>query len=125
MDNDQSQMVKPPNPDGRGGFGDNPQNINRNGRPKGLSWAQLLEEVGEEESPSSGTAFKEIVARRLYMLAMGGNIQAMKLIFDRTEGPPKQMILLERQEEISQWKEKIKNLMDEVIHAKEPEEEFS
>ena len=76
---------------GRGGFGDHPENINHNGRPKkGSAWADILREVVEQVAPDSGgKTVKELIALRLVKECLNGNIRAMKELFNRTEGLPK------------------------------------
>jgi len=75
------------------GFQLNPQNINRNGRPpKNWSWAELLEKVGDELAPGEevgGKTFKELVSKRLWLECVAGNINAIKELFNRTEGLPR------------------------------------
>ena len=71
------------------GFQLHPENINRNGRPpKGLAWAEILEEVGNEIDPKTGKPFKELVSRKLWIKAVAGDINAAREIMDRMEGRP-------------------------------------
>ena len=84
---------KLPNPTGKGGFGDNPENINRKGRPpRGWSWAELLEDVGEEIEEKTGKKFKHLVSKRLWIECVNGNVGAIKELMNRMEGLPKQSL---------------------------------
>lgn len=70
---------------------------NPNGRPKrDWTWKDLLEEVAEEYAMSKhGTSrhqFKKLVAKRLYTLAVGGNVHAIKDLMNRMDGMPQQDI---------------------------------
>lgn len=92
----QAQPVKqvdnklPPNPTGKGGFQDHPELINKNGRPpKDWSWAELLEDVGEQVEEKTGKKFKELVSQRIWIEAVGGNMLAIKELFNRMEGFPR------------------------------------
>lgn len=66
-------------------------NINRKGRPsKGWAWTELLEEVGEQVEEKSGKKFKELVSKKLWEECAKGNIPAIRELFNRMEGMPKQ-----------------------------------
>lgn len=81
---------KQPHPSAKGGFQDNPQNINKKGRPpRGWSWAEILEEVAEQVEPKSGKKFKELVSKRIWVKAVNGDMSAMKEIMNRMDGFPK------------------------------------
>lgn len=94
------------------GFQLNPQNINRNGRPKrNWTWAGLLEEVAEEESPTeSKIKWKRAVAKKLYLEAVKGNIHAIRALMDRMDGMPNQK--LEHEGEVD---------LNHIIHIYKPE----
>ena len=81
------------NPEGKGGFGDNPDNINTEGRAKGWTWREMLEGIALEIAPievdGKSVTFKEAVGQRLWLEAMNGNIAAMKELFTRMEGLPR------------------------------------
>jgi hypothetical protein len=67
------------------------QSGNPGGRPKKeWTWSKLLEKIGEEEEPKSGKKFKELVSRRLWVECVNGNMPAIKELFNRMEGMPKQ-----------------------------------
>lgn len=89
---DTSDPIKPVDnrrPDGT--FG--PGNIaNPNGRPKrGWTWADLLEDAAEEvltAKDGQQISAKKAIAKRLLMMAVEGDRQAIKDIMDRTDGYP-------------------------------------
>ena len=96
MTNDSKTTEKQPNPSAEGGFQDNPQNINRKGRPPaGESWADILRQIGEEIHPKTGKPFKEAVSRKIWSKAVGGDVQSMKEIMNRMDGMPKQQSEIE------------------------------
>ena len=76
----------------------NPQNQfppgvsgNPNGRPKReWTWSGLLEEIGERVEPKSQRQFKELVGMKLWIKAANGDTLAIKEIFNRMDGMPKQ-----------------------------------
>ncbi len=71
------------------GFASHPENINRNGRPtKGNAWAEIFEAVGNEIDDRTGKPFKELVSRKMWAKAVGGDINAAREIMDRMEGKP-------------------------------------
>lgn len=80
-------------------FTKNDPNINRNGRPpKDQSWAEITRTIAGGPIPetlkaATGTAqsLREAVVLKLYEMALGGDLQAIKLIQERSEGRPKQM----------------------------------
>lgn len=80
-----------PNPP-TAGFNENPQNINRDGRPK-REWtvAGLIEQAMEQED-ETGVPYKKAVYDKLVLLAKNGDIQAVKEINQRLDGMPKQTI---------------------------------
>ncbi len=81
------------NPKGNGGFGDNPANINTEGRTKGWTWREMLEGIALEIAPievdGKSVTFKEAVGNRLWLEAINGNVAAMKELFTRMEGLPR------------------------------------
>jgi len=78
------------------GFDKNPQNINRNGRPKKTeSFTYILWDVlGEPEVSFKGKKItgKEAVARKALELALKGDMTAIKYIMDRIDGTPTQAV---------------------------------
>ena len=78
------------------GFDKNPQNINRNGRPrKENAMTKILADVlDEEEITYKGKKItgREAVARKALELAMQGDVTALKYIYDRIDGSPRQSI---------------------------------
>lgn len=72
------------------------QSGNPGGRPKkDWTWAKLLEKVGNEKEAKSGKKFKELVSRRLWVECVNGNITAIRELFNRMEGMPKQQTELQ------------------------------
>ncbi len=79
--------LKLPNSDGRGGFNDNPQNINQNGRPQVTTLARLMEKTSQELGDVDDYTLKYTVGKKLYELAINnGDIHVMRIIFDATMG---------------------------------------
>lgn len=67
------------NPEGKGGFGDNPQHINAGGRPKGDSITDVLR----------NTIDKQALVDKLIEIAMDkGDMVAIKYAIDRMDGKP-------------------------------------
>lgn len=65
---------------------------NPNGRPKReWTWAGLIEDAMDEED-ETGVPYKLIVTRRLRQMAKNGDITAIKEVFNRTDGMPKQAV---------------------------------
>jgi len=88
-------MGTPGNKTGKGGFGENPQNINRNGAPPGarLNLTNILKEKLEEVPEGQKESYKNLFIRRLLKKAMVDNdFQAMKLIINYVDGMPTQKI---------------------------------
>jgi hypothetical protein len=89
------------NPEGKGGFGDNPGNINTNGRPKdGVSITSLLRNKAdvlvEVSNKNTGEKKKmarnEAIAELMWVQALQGNWKAIHEILDRLEGKPVQPV---------------------------------
>lgn len=81
-------------PDGTFGPGNN---ANPHGRPKrDWTWRELLEEVAEEEAEmknklgivTSRQQYKKLIAKKLFKMAVTGNILAIKEIMNRMDGAP-------------------------------------
>lgn len=65
---------------------------NPNGRPKrDWTWASLMEKAAEEAA-ETGKTQKEILVEKAYELARGGDVVAMKEIFNRMDGMPTQKV---------------------------------
>ena len=101
---------------GKGGFKDNPDNINKEGRPRGTtSIPDLLKRIGEESVPEElkellekqfdsvdvdDMTMQEAVLRSTYMYAVSGKPWAVQFIADRTEGKPAMTMSIETHEPI-------------------------
>ena len=74
---------------GKGGFGDNPQNINRGGRPKdpfsGIIEAKLQEARGDKTRA-------EAICEQIVAAAEGGERWAIEYLYDRFAGKPRQSL---------------------------------
>lgn len=105
------------NSNGVGGFGENGENINRNGRPRsGTTWREILAEVGETAvSQSHGKSFKEAVAVRLWEEALKGNINAMKVLFERMDGLPKSVVPNDSEDALSAQVERLESTIDALL----------
>lgn len=80
------------------GFDKNPQNINRNGRPKkNEALTDLLKEYGDRELGGKKRTAKEKLVVKLWQLAITGDLTAIKYIFDRIDGKPPTTIEIERE----------------------------
>lgn len=91
-DNNNSKTIDNNSGGGRG-FASHPENINRKGRPpRGWTWVDLLEEVGEEVEEKTGKKYKHLVSKRLWVECANGNISAIKELMNRTDGLPKQVL---------------------------------
>lgn len=91
--------MEAPNKTGKGGFGDNPQNINKAGRPKlGQAITPFLRSEGdvEEEVSIHGELKKlprkQILAMRIWKEALAGDYNFIKLIVNYVDGMPIQQI---------------------------------
>ena len=82
-----------PNPP-TAGFNSNPQNINKDGRPK-RDWtvAGLIEQAMEEED-ETGVPYKKAVYNKLVSLAKNGDVMAIKEVNNRLDGMPSQSVVL-------------------------------
>ena len=75
------------NATGKGGFGDNPQNINMAGKPKGIQQIpDILRKIGEEEGTQDGKTKLDVIMYKVYQYALEGKPWAVQFIADRTEG---------------------------------------
>lgn len=89
------------NPEGKGGFGDNPDHININGRPPdGISITSLLrgkaEELVEITNKNTGEKRKlkrnDAIAELIWTHALQGNWKAIRELLDRVDGKVTQPI---------------------------------
>jgi len=113
---------KLPNPEGKGGFADNPQNINRNGRPpKGSAWSEVLEMIGETVEEKSGKTFKELVGLKIWQLCIAGNVSAIRELFNRMEGLPR--IKLEHSGKVETGVQDLVERVDKIFGFEEDDKE--
>ncbi len=76
---------------------------NPSGRQKLTRLTDALREQVSEELPNAPErTIAEAIARKLIKLALDGDIAAIREVFDRTEGKPKQAIDLDLQ--VSDWR---------------------
>ena len=78
------------------GFEKRPQDINRKGRPpKEYCLTDILKEQGnikDVETSSGKISRKQAIARKLWAMAMEGDVTALKYLYDRVDGRPKETI---------------------------------
>ncbi len=112
----------PPNPEGKGGFQDHPELINKNGRPpKGSAWSEVLEEIGETIEPKSGKSFKELVGMKIWQLCISGNVSAIRELFNRMEGLPR--IKLEHSGRVETGVQDLVERVDKLFGLQEDDKE--
>ena len=71
------------------------QSGNPAGRPKNVLTGALRRKLEEVESGELGTRTNaEALADKLFDLALSGNVEALKICFDRLEGRPRQTVSL-------------------------------
>lgn len=91
----ESTQVPAINPDKKiiGFNGINPEDINKNGRPKkNLSMVEMLKQELIKVDPKLKIKYKRIIAKQLVILASNGNTKALREVFDRVDGRPKQSV---------------------------------
>lgn len=111
------------NPEGKGGFQDNPHLINKEGRPpRGWSWKEVLEDIANQIAPmeieGKKVTFREAVGNRLWLEAMSGNVQAIKELFTRMDGLPR--VSVEHSGSVDTGSDKVAELLQlmyEKTHA--------
>jgi hypothetical protein len=82
---------------------------NPNGRPKRTALTDSLRAQLQEEMPNAdGKTIADALARKLLSLALGGDLQAISLVFDRTEG--KAPISLDVTAHTADWREEVERL---------------
>lgn len=75
-------------PRAKGGFRDNPQNINRKGRPpKGYSITEMMREMLDSK-PEVKEAIGKVIAKK----ALEGDLTAIKTLWQYMDGMPQQRI---------------------------------
>lgn len=102
---EQDKIIKGNNPNGIGGFGDNPENINPGGRPKNIQrvgyWLQFFKDMTFDEL---NAYVKERTLNEMYVAELLAYEQVLKSresfkmykdMIDRTEGRAPQKIDLE------------------------------
>jgi hypothetical protein len=114
------------------GFQVNPENINRNGRPKGTGWKQTLNrlldgshihiEITNENGrktvidrrvDENSESLRQSIAAGIIVKALSGDLRASQIIMDRIEGKPAQKIdIVETKDELS---EKLQKYIDTVV----------
>jgi hypothetical protein len=62
------------------------------GRPKGVKGLLVHLRKQLEEAPKGGASAEEVIVQKLVQLAKAGDLAAIKLCFDRTEGLPRQQV---------------------------------
>jgi len=104
MDNEQTttipvappELMPPiitPEPKKETGFVLNPEGINKAGRPKkNLSMVELLKQELGKVDPNLKIKYKRIIAKQLVIQASNGNTKALREVFDRVDGRPKQSV---------------------------------
>ena len=75
------------------GFNKNPQNINREGRPKGISITEMVKEALEGKDKQTGKLWKDLLIDKIFKKAIRNGDQIMlKAIWSYIDGMPKQKI---------------------------------
>lgn len=77
-----------PNPTGKGGFGDNPENINKGGRPKNeVSITYYIRQFLAESEPGHEKSRAQELAEKIVLMAYTKeNVSIIKELLDRIEG---------------------------------------
>src|SRR3990167_6448873 len=78
---EQEKTSSPPNPEGKGGFKEHPENINYGGRPKTKILTGALLQFLEEIDPQTGNPRFVDLAKKLGLMAYKGDIHAMALLY--------------------------------------------
>lgn len=88
-------------------------NANPFGRPKrDWTWKDLLEDVAEEEAElrnklgvvTARQQFKKLIAKKLFKMAVGGDMQAIKEIMNRMDGPASSLLDPDEPQEPGKYK---------------------
>jgi len=82
-----------------GTFSKNDSRINKKGRPKKgesltefLNWALDQKKTIKVKGEEKIVLLRQILAERLIEFALKGNVQAMKYVYDRIDGKPKESV---------------------------------
>lgn len=98
------------------------QSGNPSGRPKNVLTKALRKKLNELESDAPGSRTRaEVLMDKLYSMAEGGNIDALKMCLDRMEGRPRQSISLDVDEH-GTLERKLDNFMRESERDGDPVE---
>ena len=120
MSNTTTQQVEPPNPTGRGGFGDHPENRNPGGWKKELVFSYqyrrfmnmtVTELRAYAEVPESERTVVEDLAYSRVLDAKK-SLPDVKEITDRTEGKPIQTVDMNLSNDHDSTEDKIKEFLD-------------
>lgn len=85
-----------------GAFRPGDPRINRGGRPrKELAIAHILREIGKTRHSASGKTKLEALLRSIYDSALQGDLDAARLIFERTEGRVKHTVAVESGDDLA------------------------
>ena len=77
-------------------FRERPDLINKKGRPKkGECLTEILRADSHDFVGESTITRKEAISRKLWALALDGDMAALKYVYDRIDGAPKQSAKLE------------------------------
>jgi len=92
---------------------------NPNGRPKrGETLTDILNMKSQVIDPAQKLPIRELIAEKLLKLAMDGDIAALKYVYDRIDGTPRQSIDLDAKMEGSLTQDFFKIV---IVDPKEPE----
>lgn len=97
--------------------GVNPEDRNKNGRPKkNFSMVDILKQELGKVDPKLKLKYKRIIAKQLVIQASNGNTKALREVFDRVDGRPKQSVDLTSngQTAIKDELLKLRSLIDEL-----------
>lgn len=72
------------------GFQLHPENINKNGRPKGKTFSGYLRELLEEIDPETKKENFRLLSEVLFKVAKRGDVTAIREFADRIDGRPSQ-----------------------------------
>jgi len=93
------------------------QSGNPAGRPKNVLTRALRSKLEELESGEPGARTNaEALADRLFDLALSGNVEALKICFDRLEGRPRQTVSLTLDQ-----REEYERMVDTLIESEAAE----